>query len=90
MYLWPARQSLTAAEGEASSPEKRMWQTTYEFHYTYVTEQNALTQKYLLNTSSVLDTFLDSGETTVNKKDKAPHAYIPLMGKTIRKYSVNT
>lgn len=35
----------TAAESDPSrSPEKRMWQMTYEFHYTYATEQNAFMQ----------------------------------------------
>lgn len=41
----------------------------YEFHYTYVLEQNVFMQKYVLNTSSVPDTLLGSEETRVNNKD---------------------
>lgn len=60
-------QSHTAAESEASSLQRRwMWQTREEFHYTYVTEQNVFTQKYVLNTSSVR---LGS---QVSKEDRAP------------------
>lgn len=62
-------ESPTAAESEASSLQRRgMWQTTYEFHYTHVTEQNAFMQKYLLNTSSVPDTSRFWGDNSEQKR----------------------
>lgn len=68
-----------------------MWQMAYEFHYTYVMEQNVFMQKYVLNTSSVSDTLLDSEETTVNNKDAfSQKVYILRRVKTISKHSIGT
>lgn len=68
-----------------------MWQMAYEFHYTYVMEQNVFMQKYVWNTSSVSDTLLGSEETTVNNKDAfSQKVYILRRVKTISKYSIGT
>lgn len=68
-----------------------MWQMAYEFHYTYVLEQNVFMQKYVLNTSSVPDTLLGSEETRVNNKDSfSQKVYILLRVKTISKHSIDT